>query len=44
MVIHWHRMPREVVAAAILETLKVRLEKTQSNLAWLKMPLVIAGG
>ncbi|KFW65284.1 hypothetical protein AS28_02204, partial [Pygoscelis adeliae] len=29
---HWHRLPREVVDAPSLETLKVRLEGTLSNL------------
>ena len=29
---HWHRLPREVVDALSLETLKVRLDGTVSNL------------
>jgi len=37
---HWHRFPREVVEAPSLETFKAIL----SNLVWLKMSLLIAGG
>ena len=29
---HWHRLPREVVDAPSLETFKVRLDGTLSNL------------
>ena len=32
MVKHWNRLPREVVEAPSLETLKVRLDGTLSNL------------
>ena len=28
---HWHRLPREVVDASSLETLKVRLDRALSN-------------
>ena len=40
----WCRLPREVVDAPSLETLKVRLDGALSNLVWLKMSLIIAGG
>ncbi|KAK4822200.1 hypothetical protein QYF61_011841 [Mycteria americana] len=40
----WHRLPREVVDAPSLEALKVRLDGALSNLIWLKMSLLIAGG
>ncbi|KFQ75463.1 hypothetical protein N335_09721, partial [Phaethon lepturus] len=29
---HWHRLPREVVAAPTLETFQVRLDGSLSNL------------
>jgi len=41
---HWHRLPREVVEGPSLETFKARLDGALSNLTWLKMPLLIAGG
>ncbi|KAK4832697.1 hypothetical protein QYF61_025158 [Mycteria americana] len=41
---HWPRLPREVVDAPSLETFKVRLDGALSNLIWLKMSLLIAGG
>jgi len=41
---HWHRLPREVVDAPSLETFKARLDGALSNLIWLKMLLLIAGG
>ncbi|KAK4830241.1 hypothetical protein QYF61_009308 [Mycteria americana] len=40
---HWNRLPREVVDAPSLETLKVRLDRALSNLILLKMSLFIAG-
>jgi len=40
----WHRLPREVVDAPSLGTLKVRLDRALSNLVWLKMSLLTAGG
>ena len=40
---HWNRLPREVVDAPSLETFKVRLDGTLSNLIYLKMSLLIAG-
>jgi len=33
---HWHRLPREVVEAPSLETFKVRLDRSLSNLVCLK--------
>jgi len=41
---HWHRLPREVVVAPSLETLKARLDGALSSLVWLKMSLLTAGG
>jgi len=41
---HWHRLPREVVDAPSLETFKARLDGALSNLIWLKMSLLTAGG
>jgi len=41
---HWNRLPREVVEAPSLETFKTRLDGALSNLVWLKMSLVTAGG
>ncbi|KAK4815720.1 hypothetical protein QYF61_006758 [Mycteria americana] len=41
---HWKRLPREVVDAPSLETLKVRLGRALSNLIQLKMSLLIVGG
>lgn len=38
---HWNR---KVVGVPFPETSKVRLDSTLSNLMWLKMPLLIAGG
>jgi len=40
---HWHRLPREVVEALSLETLKARLDRALSNLIWLKISLLTAG-
>jgi len=40
----WNRFPREVGDAPSLETFKVRLAGALSNLVWLKMYLLIAGG
>jgi len=40
----WHRLPTEVVDAPSLGTFKVRLDGALSNLAWLKMSLLTAGG
>jgi len=41
---HWNRLPREVVEAPSLETFKARLDGALSNLVWLKMSLLAAGG
>ena len=40
----WNRLPREVVDAPSLETFRVRLDRALSNLVWLKMSLLTAGG
>jgi len=40
----WPRLPREVVAAPSLETMKARLDGALSSLVWLKMSLLTAGG
>jgi len=40
----WNGLPREVVEAPSLETFKTRLDGALSNLVWLKMCLIIAGG
>jgi len=40
---HWNRLPREVVVAPSLETIKARLDGALSNLVYLKMSLHIAG-
>ena len=37
-------LPREVVDTPSLETLKGRLDGALSNLIWLKMSLITAGG
>jgi len=41
---HWNELPREVVEAPSLAAFKARLDGTLSNLVWLKMSLLIAGG
>jgi len=41
---HWNRLPREVVETPSLETFKARLDGALSNLVWLKMSLLPAGG
>jgi len=41
---HWNRLPREVVEAPPLETFKARLDGALSNLVWLEMSLITAGG
>jgi len=41
---HWNRLPREVVEAPSLETFQARLDGALSNLVWLKMSLLTAGG
>jgi len=39
---HWHRLPRNVMDAPVLETFKVRLDWALSSLIWLKMSLPVA--
>jgi len=41
---HWHRLPREAVAAPSLAVFKARLDGAVSNLGWGKMSLLMAGG
>jgi len=40
----WHRLPREVVDVPFLGTFQARLDGDLSNLIWLKMSLLTAGG
>jgi len=44
LVKHWNGLPREVVEAPSLETFKTRLDRALSNLVWLQMSLLTAGG
>jgi len=41
---HWNTLPREVVEAPSLKTLQARLDRALTNLVWLKISLLIAGG
>jgi len=41
---HWHRLPREAVAAPSLQVLKASLDGALSNLGWWKKSLLMAGG
>jgi len=41
---HWHRFPREVGDAPSLEAFKARLDRALSNLVWVEMSLLTAGG
>jgi len=41
---HWHRLPREAVAAPSLAVFNARLDGAQSNLVWWKMSLLMAEG
>jgi len=41
---HWNGLPRKVVEAPCLETFKIWLDGALSNLMWLKMSLLTAGG
>jgi len=41
---HWHRLPREAVAAPSLAVFKARLDGALSNLVGWKMSLLMAGG
>jgi len=40
----WHRLPGKIVDASSLENIKVRVDGAPSNLVWLKMSLLAAGG
>jgi len=40
---HWHRLPREVVAAPSLEVFKARLDGALSNVVQWKVSLPMAG-
>jgi len=40
---HWHRLPREAVAAPSLAVFKARLDRALSNLVSWKMSLLMAG-
>jgi len=40
---HWHRLPREVVGAPSMETLKVRLDGALSNLVCCRCPCSLQG-
>ena len=44
MVKPWPRLPREVVEVPSLKTFKARLDGPLSNVVWLKMSLLTAGG
>jgi len=39
---HWHRLPRETVAAPSLAVFKARLDGALSNLVWWKVSLPMA--
>jgi len=41
---HWHRLPREDVAAPSLAMFKARLDGALSNLVWWKLSLLMARG
>jgi len=41
---HWHRLPREAVAASSLAVFKARLDGALGNLVWWKVSLLMAGG
>jgi len=41
---HWNRLPREVADAPSLETFTAELDVALSNLVYLKMSLLTAGG
>ena len=44
LVIHWNRLPNEVVDAPSLEAFKARLDVALGNLVWWLATLHIAGG
>jgi len=39
---HWHRLPREAVAAPSLPVSKARLDRALSNPVWWKVSLPVA--
>jgi len=41
---HWHRLPREAVAAPSLAVFQTRLDGALSDLVWWKVSLPMAGG
>ena len=41
---NWNGLPREVVDAPSLGTFKARLDRALSNLVWVEMSLLTAGG
>jgi len=41
---YWDRLPRGVVEVPSLEPFKARLDDALSNLVWLKISLLTAGG
>jgi len=41
---HWHRLPREAVAATSLAVFKASLDGALSNLVWWKVSLLTGGG
>ena len=44
VVIHWNRLPKEVVDAPSLQALKVRLDVALGSLVWWLATLHTAGG
>jgi len=44
VVMHWNRLPREVVGAPSLEAFKARLDVALGSLVWWLATLHIAGG
>jgi len=40
---HWHRLPREAVAAPSLAVFKAKLDGALSNMVWWKMFLLMVG-
>lgn len=43
MVRHWYRLPREVLEAPSLETVKIRLDGALSNMISLRCPCSLQG-
>ena len=44
MVMHWNRLPKDVVDALLLEAFKARLDVALGSLVWWLAALHIAGG